>query len=510
MVDKPLIIFGSARSDGNTRKAVDLVFPERDRVTFCDLNDFAIQPYSYSAEPKDDFLKVIELVISRQTIVFATPVYWYAMSTTLKIFFDRLTDLITRQKQLGRSLTGKRVFLIASGTDPKLPPGFEVPFQKTSDYFSMKYSAGIYFEFNGDTILEPNPDANEFRSSVLLDDAFTFQRLSSSDLELLHDWLQRPHVAEMWGEVPDLDGLRKKFQPHIHSENVFGYIASLKGSPFAYVQAYNAATIGEGWWPDARPGTWGIDQFLANETDLGKGFGTQLVQQFCKFVFQAHAAKTIITDPTPKNARAIRCYEKAGFYKVGIINTPDGRALLMEKLTRPDCIKHYSEIQEPDNSCYKTSNSDELLSIGSPFGKTFGFKRLGIHHELLPAGRRTSWPHAEKTEEEFVYVIEGIPDVWINGELYRLRPGDGVGFVPGTGVSHTFINNTDQPVRLLVVGDTNREDNKVFYPLHSERNKLIGDQCWHDIPKHDLGPHDGLPDALRKVRSHVATADRGE
>jgi len=164
---------------------------------------------------------------------------------------------------------------------------------------------------------------------------------------------------------------------------------------------------------------------------------------------------------------------------------------------RPNFIKHYSEIQEPDNSCYKTSNSNELLSIGSPFGKAFGFKRLGIHHELLPSGRRTSWPHAEKTEEEFVYVIEGTPDVWIDGNLYPLRPGDGVGFVPGTGVSHTFINNTDQPVRLLVVGDTNREDNKVFYPLHPERNKLIGEQCWTDMPQTKLGDHDGLPDVLR-------------
>lgn len=165
---------------------------------------------------------------------------------------------------------------------------------------------------------------------------------------------------------------------------------------------------------------------------------------------------------------------------------------------RPPCIKHYSEIQEPDNACYKTSNSDELLSIGSPFGKIFGFKRLGIHHEVLPPGRRTSWPHAESTEEEFVYVIEGHPDAWIDGHLHRLNPGDGVGFVPGTGIAHTFINNTNSEVRLLVVGDTHREDNRVHYALHAERNKLIGEKWWKDVPSRNLGPHDGLPDKLRR------------
>jgi len=165
---------------------------------------------------------------------------------------------------------------------------------------------------------------------------------------------------------------------------------------------------------------------------------------------------------------------------------------------KSDLIKHYKEIQEPDESRYKTSNSQELLSIGSPFGKHFGFKRIAIHHEVLPPGRRTSWPHAESTEEEFIYVIEGNPDVWIDGELHSLKPGDGVGFVPGTGVAHAFLNNTKTEVRLLVVGDTNRDDNKCFYPLHPERNKSIGDYCWKDVPKRELASHDGMPDELRK------------
>ena len=169
-----------------------------------------------------------------------------------------------------------------------------------------------------------------------------------------------------------------------------------------------------------------------------------------------------------------------------------------QQAARPDCIKHFSEIQNSDDAHYPGSN--ELLSIGSPFGKTFGFKRLGIHHEVLKPGRRTSWPHAEKTEEEFVYVIEGRPQVWIDGEVYDLKPGDGVGFAPGTGISHTFINNTKTDVRLLVVGDTNREDNKCYYPLHPKRNQEIKDFLWTEIPKRKLGSHDGLPDKLRKSR----------
>lgn len=183
--------------------------------------------------------------------------------------------------------------------------------------------------------------------------------------------------------------------------------------------------------------------------------------------------------------------------------------LKMESDTmRPEFIKHYSEIQDPDDAHYPAS--DELLSIGSRFGRHFGFSRLGINHELLKPGRRTSWPHAESAEEEFVYVIEGEPDAWIDGDVYRLKPGDGVGFVPGTGIAHTFINNTDSDVRLLVVGDTDREENKCIYPLHDRRNQEIGDCLWKDAPKRSLGPHDGLPDQLRGKPDTVAAKGKSK
>jgi aminoglycoside 6'-N-acetyltransferase len=37
----------------------------------------------------------------------------------------------------------------------------------------------------------------------------------------------------------------------------------------------------------------------------------------------------VVTDPDPDNIRASRAYEKAGFHKDRLVDTPDGRALLM-------------------------------------------------------------------------------------------------------------------------------------------------------------------------------------
>jgi len=163
-------------------------------------------------------------------------------------------------------------------------------------------------------------------------------------------------------------------------------------------------------------------------------------------------------------------------------------------MTRPDFIKHWRDFENADVPGY--AGDTELMSIGAPLGRLTGLMRIGIHHERLAPGRRTSYPHAESTEEEFVYVLEGTPDVWIDGDLHRLGPGDTVGFPAGTGICHTFLNNTAEEVRLLVVGEATKAENRLRYPLN-EAYEATREDGWADWPPRPLGPHDGkarLPD----------------
>lgn len=161
---------------------------------------------------------------------------------------------------------------------------------------------------------------------------------------------------------------------------------------------------------------------------------------------------------------------------------------------RPAFVGHWTTFESPEALKYK--GSDELLSVRSSIGKELGLKKIGIHHERLPPGRRTSYPHAESAEEEFVYVLSGNPDVWIDGVLYPLVVGDAVAFPSGTGICHTFINNSESEVELLVVGETDIPFAKIYYPLN-ERYASTRSDIWMDPPMRERGPHDGLPDARR-------------
>jgi len=165
---------------------------------------------------------------------------------------------------------------------------------------------------------------------------------------------------------------------------------------------------------------------------------------------------------------------------------------------RPSCIAHWRAIETPDEGHY--DGDDELMGFGAPLGKHLGLTRIGIHHERLPPGRRTSYPHAESAEEEFVYVIEGTPDVWLDGVLHQLAPGDAVGFPAGTGICHTFINNSETDVRLLVVGETAKPENRIIYPRNTDLQERRKD-WWTDAPDRSRGDHDGLSDAWRAKRA---------
>ena len=161
--------------------------------------------------------------------------------------------------------------------------------------------------------------------------ALRFERLTEADLPMLAEWLRRPHVAEWWADCQNLAEVREQYLPTLADDStVLPYLVYRESLPIGYIQSYVAAGAGDGWWPDEHdPGVRGIDQFLADWHSLDHGIGIQMVCEFVQFLFEDPAVTRIQADPAPSNLRAIRCYEKAGFRRVGVISTPDGDAMLM-------------------------------------------------------------------------------------------------------------------------------------------------------------------------------------
>lgn len=142
---RKIIILGSSRKDGQTKKAVDKLKSLSD-FDVLDLNDYKISHYDYEHRNKnDDYLNLIQnIIINYDILIFATPVYWYSMSGIMKVFFDRITDLLDNEKELGRKLRNKSIAVLSSSIGDHLGDTFWLPFIETAKYLGMNYIGNIH------------------------------------------------------------------------------------------------------------------------------------------------------------------------------------------------------------------------------------------------------------------------------------------------------------------------------------------------------------------------------
>jgi aminoglycoside 6'-N-acetyltransferase len=154
--------------------------------------------------------------------------------------------------------------------------------------------------------------------------SYEFRPMGHADLPLIKRWLETPHVSEWWHDPSDQFELVSGDLDH---PNVAQFIVHAGEQPFAYLQCYRLSdwTHGFGPHPD---GTRGIDQFIGEADMLGRGHGSAFVRVFVDKLL-AGGTPRVVLDPEPENARAIRAYEKAGFVRDRLVDTPNGVALLM-------------------------------------------------------------------------------------------------------------------------------------------------------------------------------------
>ena len=153
---------------------------------------------------------------------------------------------------------------------------------------------------------------------------YAFRAMAAADLPLIRRWLETPEVTRWWGEPDQQYTLVSGDLAHPDMDQ---FIVAVDGRPFAYLQCYAVSAWDQGFGPQP-PTTRGIDQFIGEPGMIGCGHGSKFIRQFVDELLKKGTPR-VVTDPSPTNDRAIRAYEKAGFTKAGVVETPDGPSLLM-------------------------------------------------------------------------------------------------------------------------------------------------------------------------------------
>lgn len=158
-MEKLIIIFGSSRSNGNTFEAVEFALSKIYESEIIDLANYHVSDFDYEHKNKnDDFMKIVSNLLNYRTVILATPIYWHTVSATMKRFLDRLSDLLSIDKDTGRLLREKNLAVITSyRVYPEGKDGFEQILINTAKYLGMNY-LGCYFHYSGDDkeIIEEN------------------------------------------------------------------------------------------------------------------------------------------------------------------------------------------------------------------------------------------------------------------------------------------------------------------------------------------------------------------
>lgn len=141
-----VIIIGSSRKNGNTTRIAQYIAEEYN-MDLINLSDYNFSYYDYENKNlSDDFLPLIKKIIENySTLLFASPVYWYSMSGIMKVFFDRFSNLLRDEKELGRKLRGKNMGMVSNSHDNTLDYDYYLPFRKSAEYLGMNYLGNDHF-----------------------------------------------------------------------------------------------------------------------------------------------------------------------------------------------------------------------------------------------------------------------------------------------------------------------------------------------------------------------------
>ena len=141
-----IVLFSSARRNGNTGTLTDRVAKELD-LEVIDLGEKNISPFDYKHRNRgDDFEPLMERAVRSQHIVFASPIYWYSVPPSMKAFIDRISDYLDVPDLLekGRVLRGKTGYVICTSVKDAPDEVFLDMFRQVFAYFGMAFGGYLH------------------------------------------------------------------------------------------------------------------------------------------------------------------------------------------------------------------------------------------------------------------------------------------------------------------------------------------------------------------------------
>lgn len=139
--------------------------------------------------------------------------------------------------------------------------------------------------------------------------AMNLRAATPADLELLRRWDEQTHVIasdpnDDWAWEVEL-GRSPEWREQL--------IAEADGRPVGFIQIIDPEREDSHYWGDVPVNLRAIDLWIGDAGDLGKGYGTSMMDLALARCFAERSVTAVIIDPLASNTRAHRFYERLGF-----------------------------------------------------------------------------------------------------------------------------------------------------------------------------------------------------
>jgi uncharacterized cupin superfamily protein len=108
-------------------------------------------------------------------------------------------------------------------------------------------------------------------------------------------------------------------------------------------------------------------------------------------------------------------------------------------------------------------------------GDFFGLTNYGINLTRLKPKAISALRHAHSKQDEFMYIVEGRPTLYTDDGATQLEPGMCIGYPAGGGNANNLVNETNEDVLYLEIGDRTAGD-EVVYPDDDLQLKQVDGQ----------------------------------
>lgn len=140
---------------------------------------------------------------------------------------------------------------------------------------------------------------------MLRGDRVALRPANGRDADRVYEILSSPGVSEWWPA-----GSVAQCREAIENPDVETFIIERREEPVGLIQYWEE--------PDDDYRHAGIDIAIHSRWQ-GQGFGPDAVRTLARYIFDELGHHRITIDPAAGNRRAIRCYEKVGFKRVGVM-----------------------------------------------------------------------------------------------------------------------------------------------------------------------------------------------